>query len=147
VCRGFESLLRYQCFQWISFAAELLPRGVSAPSQHAAEKQPFGWAVHPLISPRFMRPLPTFHFEPAARLSDPACAAATGRRRAFDRLSTATTRTADHRPSRTSLGPREKNPDRPFFSFCTEKIYALCGNCLNLEFGLIQPFAAIEHQF
>jgi hypothetical protein len=31
---------RYQSFQWVRFAAVPLARGVSAPSQHAAEKQP-----------------------------------------------------------------------------------------------------------
>jgi hypothetical protein len=27
-----------------------------------------------------------------------------------------------------------------------QKNYALCGNCLNFEFGLIQPFAPIEQR-
>jgi hypothetical protein len=32
-----------------------------------------------------------------------------------------TTRTADHRPSRTSLGPREKNRDPPICDFFPKK--------------------------
>jgi hypothetical protein len=49
-------------------------------------------------------------------------------------------RPSDHRPSQTSLGPHEKNRDRPFSDF-VQKNYALCGNCLNLEFGSIQSLA------
>ena len=30
------------------------------------------------------------------------------------------------------------------FGFCTKKNYALCGNCLNLEFGLIQPLRRLS---
>ena len=30
------------------------------------------------------------------------------------------------------------------FRVCTKKNYALCGNCLNLEFGLIQPLRRLN---
>jgi hypothetical protein len=34
----------------------------------------------------------------------------------------------------------------PFLDF-PQKNFSNCGNCLHLEFGLIQPFAVIEHLF
>jgi hypothetical protein len=57
-----------------------------------------------------------------------------------------TIRPSTIRPSRTSLDRRsEIATDR--FQILYQKNYALCGNCLNLEFGLIEPFALIAHLF
>jgi hypothetical protein len=56
-------------------------------------------------------------------------------------------RLSNHRPSRTSLGTGGVKSRPTLFGFCTKENNALCGNCLNLEFGLIQPLHRFEHLF
>src|SRR5262249_10927683 len=55
-----------------------------------------------------------------------------------------TTRAIDHRPSRTSPGPLEKNRDRPFSDFCTKKITRFVATAFILQFGLIQPLRRLS---
>ena len=46
-------------------------RRVSTKSARGGKPAIVGWAVRPLISPRFVRPLRPFQIEPAMRPSDP----------------------------------------------------------------------------
>jgi len=57
----------------------------------------------------------------------------------IQRVAPTTSTASNHRPSRKRLRDRRSEIAADPFQILYQKNYALCGNCLNLEFGLIQP--------